>query len=199
MSTKRTPDLPAPKQSFFRPAALEYYSRGRQEVVLPTFISVRRFVVLWLALTLLTLCAVSIAMIPVPKMLFSQAMFLKTTSGVAPISAIVMIEPRDQVQLQVGQLVLLNDRAGQTQLHGRISQIEATLMGPFEIQQRFNVHHSALQFLEHSTAVALVEFESDTAQKLSTISTNRPWRSTIKVGSQPAIKLLALTNSLTGE
>lgn len=170
---------------------------GREESVLPRFVSPHIWLYLWILLGLLAAAGTTIWFTQVPVYVAGPAIVIEQQdiprSGGDTLVLAAFLPPETHARLQIGQPLFLHaGRGAGSSLTAPIIAVEPAIVSPAEARQRFDLDAGAASTITRPAAVAMAH--------LAPLETGRPPSSylgslfsvEVEIGSRRLLSLLPL-------
>lgn len=180
------------KGSLFRKGAVKHYLAGREQEVLPQFISPKSFYLLWILFILLIVAAIAGAyLVQIPAYASGTAVFTKAEDEDPIVAAFVSpkylegMQKEQQVSVQLGS---------EERLRLTMSSVEPEALSPKETRKKFALDDAQVAALEGSTAAAVAPLKSETRKQDSKV-----YDAQVEVGSRRAVSLIPVVGDWLGK
>lgn len=182
--------------AFFREATTKDHLFGKESIVLPTFISSRSFMLLWIALFIVISVSVAVVhymRIPSyaygPGVAFSQKNEGSTEDSSVAIA--VLLPPKYKEDVRSGQRVLLRlDQASKPVIRS-VSEFSPSVISPETAQRRYALSDGAASVITQPTVVAIVPINDLPDGARATEYVGGVYAVEIEVGSQTAFSVFS--------
>lgn len=141
--------------SIFRDKAVKHYLEGREQEVLPWFISPANFILLWIVFAaLIGSVAVAAYFMQIPLYASGSAIVVDGDSAVRDSEVVTFLPPEHLESLDKGQDLLLQPDPESERVSLQITGVENKALSPREARERFNLRGAERSLIESPVAVA---------------------------------------------
>jgi hypothetical protein len=149
-------------RSIFRTNAVQTYLQGREETVLPRFVSPRTFLFLWVLLFLHVLAAFVACLTEVPVYAEGSAVVVSGSKNGGPlredVGVVALLSAEDREELRVGQRMFLQEKIAGERLVRSVAAVEPAVISPAVARKRFALPPEAEKTLNQPCTVAWAAF-----------------------------------------
>jgi hypothetical protein len=188
--------MPDKHRMIFRADAVRRYLQGKEESVLPRFVSPRIFRYLWIFAVLFGLGCFLTWWMEVPVFVSGPAIIVSgeiANAGGSKEPVLIMFLPSDSIShLQVGQQLYLKTSEPRNRLVRRVTGVEKAVSSPAEARKRFKLPPAAAGAVEAPSAVAIAELPRTLDGLPATKHIGSVYDADIKVGARRLISFLPL-------
>jgi hypothetical protein len=192
-----------PQRSIFRADAVRRYIEGREEAILPRFVSPRTFLFLWFLLGLFLASGFAAWLTEVPVYASGPAVLVDgRTGGLSHPDELVLVAflpPQTLSHLRVGQALWLQRDSARERFRQPILAVNPEISSPARAQKQFGLPPGAAQAITQPAAVAVARWQPLHEGLPSSAYIGSVYRADLEVGSRRVISLLPLVGPFFGE
>jgi len=194
--------MPEPSRTIFRNNAVQAYLQGRQETVLPRFVSPRTFLFLWALLALLVAGGFMAWLTEVPVYASGPAVIVegKATRGAVrgEAAVLILIPAEERERLRAGQRMFL--RMGERERRiSPIVAVAAEVLSPVEVQKRYGLAPAASQAVTRPTIVAIAPLQTEQGGLPAAAQVGSVYSAEVEVGARRVLSFLPGINRVFGK
>lgn len=183
-----------PQRSIFRKTALQHYTRGREQEVLPRMVAPPVFQFLWLLLGLFSLGGLMAWWGRVPTYTATTGMIVsvpRKVESAEPTTMAILFLPANQLpKLHPGQRVMLRTSSSDQPLSFTISSTNKSLFSPTKLRQQYGLEGAAALTVTQPSGVVSVNLAGSKLAK--PIYQGSSVLAQVEVGSTRLISLLPM-------
>lgn len=188
------------KRPIFRSQALQAYAQQRQKSVLPRFVAPPVFLLCWVLLALLASATIVAWLTRVPTYLSVSGIVLAESvpnqQGNSEAVAALFVPASSVTPVRVGQAAQVQIGSTGPQLTGTISTVDAAILSPAEVRQRFGLSGSLAQIVTQPSLVVMIRLGPTISAQTYAGSLVQ---SQIQIGTRSILSLLPILNHLIGD
>lgn len=155
-SNGESKDTETGSDSIFRYRAVKHYLEGKEQEVLPRFISPRSFFVLWIVfMLLLGSVVVSAYLVQLPIYASGPAIVVEGKGADKGRIVVAFLPPSHLEDLQEGSELLLRLGPEDERISREVTDIETEVLSPSKANERFDLQDAERTSIEGPAAVAM--------------------------------------------
>lgn len=147
--------MPTPQRTIFRQQALEYFTRKREEDILPRLATPPAFLLLWLLLGFIIIAGFFAWNISLP-VTFVELGVVQVNQTTHQMQVLFFLAPNQLGQIHSTQSVQIQLGTDTTSLQQKITQVLPQILSPEQIRQQYNLDASAGLLVQQPSAVAII-------------------------------------------
>lgn len=192
-----------PNRSIFRANAVRRYLEGREEAVLPRFVSPRVFLFLWVLFVLFLAGGFAAWSAQVPEYASGCAVVVDGKTRALPVrgafAVVVFLPPQHLSRLHVGQMLHLTAGPSGERIRKPIVAVDPEISSPQGVEKRFGLRAGAAQAIRQPAAVAMARWQPVSEDLPPSAYVGSVYRADVEVGSRRVISFLPLVGRSFGE
>ena len=186
MSTKEQ------NRSIFRTEAVERHIAAREKSIWPRFIRPRVFFFLWILLALLLLGGALTWLAQVPIYASGRAIVAEANPAISEneVTMMAFLVPPALEHLEAGQSIFLLSEEDNERLELVISEVEADVLSPEMVQEKFLLSDELMRAVPGPVAVAQIRPPAELNGLPITTYVGSTYRIEVEIGSQRVVSLI---------
>jgi hypothetical protein len=189
------------QRAIFRADAVQRYLQGRNETVLPPFVSPRTFLFLWVLLLLLAAGLFLAWLAKVPQYVPGPAVVLAGKGrqlSVRDVAVLAFLPSDSRSRLRAGQRLWVRFGAAGQRQSLQVVAVEESVLSPEAVERHYRLPAAAAQAVSRPSVVAIARFSGSPEGLPANAHLGAVYPAQIEVGSSRLIALMPFVGHYFG-